>query len=587
MLTNPGRADGRDRKEDSMSNEERKGPVAPKDPTKKRPYFYIMQDKGIFAAPQPDGRGIQFIYEDSGRLPDSAKLTGNVTDEKLLDMLRTAEGFKKLVHSIGVSVTEDSKTEKVNFVFQMYGANQCDPATMVSKEFVADGSEQIIDLTEITWYDTDTVPGQIRFEFEKSGIQAMADVCFYLHDGFEAPEQLSDSAVDFESDAYKKMIAKSVMSKGNLLRLRSVIDKAKRGEDVTLSFIGGSITQGAGAIPIHEKCYARIYADAFEKEFANGGAVNLIKAGVGGTPSELGMIRFERDVLRDGKEKPDLIVIEFAVNDEGDETQGVCYESLVRKCLALPWKPAVILLFAVFSYDWNLQDRLSPVGTNYDLPMVSVLDAVTPQFGLKPGEGRVISKKQFFYDIYHPSNLGHQVMCDCLMEMTRESVSSTESEEDSALLERKPAIGADFEKVFLIDRENPGSAEVQVGAFSGTDKMLQMVEMDSEVVPVPEFPYNWYYDGESDNPEPFCMKINCKKLLIVSKDSGENIFGTAEVYVDGKKAIDADPHINGWTHCNPLIILNEEENKTHEVEVRMAKGDERKKFTILGFGVVE
>lgn len=72
----------------------------------------------------------------------------------------------------------------------------------------------------------------------------------------------------------------------------------------------------------------------------------MIKAGVGGTPSELGMIRFDRDVLR-GEEQPDLVVIEFAVNDEGDETKGDCYESLVRKVLNLPWKPAVVLLFSV------------------------------------------------------------------------------------------------------------------------------------------------------------------------------------------------------------------------------------------------
>lgn len=72
--------------------------------------------------------------------------------------------------------------------------------------------------------------------------------------------------------------------------------------------------------------------------------MKFIKAGVGGTPSELGMIRFDRDVLRDGQQ-PDIVVIEFAVNDEGDETEGDCYESLVRKVLNLPWKPAVILLF--------------------------------------------------------------------------------------------------------------------------------------------------------------------------------------------------------------------------------------------------
>ena len=34
----------------------------------------------------------------------------------------------------------------------------------------------------------------------------------------------------------------------------------------------------------------------------------------------------------------------------------------------------MVLLFAVFSNDWNLQDRLSPVGRNYDLPFVQMVD---------------------------------------------------------------------------------------------------------------------------------------------------------------------------------------------------------------------
>ena len=139
----------------------------------------------------------------------------------------------------------------------------------------------------------------------------------------------------------------------------------------------------------------------------------MIKAGVGGTPSELGMIRFDRDVLR-GEEQPDLVVIEFAVNDEGDETKGDCYESLVRKVLNLPWKPAVVLLFSVFANDWNLQERLKPVGYCYDLPMVSIRDAVSPQFQMPKGQGRVLTKNQFFYDMFHPNNMGHTIMADCL-----------------------------------------------------------------------------------------------------------------------------------------------------------------------------
>ena len=570
-----------------MSVNERKGPVAPKDPTLKREHFYIMQDKEIFAAPQRDGRGIQFIYEDGGRLPDSAKLTGNVQDEKMLDMLTTAEGFKSLVHSIGVSVTSPDR-DNVRFVFQMYGTNQGDPATTVALEFAADGAEQIIDLTKINWFDTDRCPGQIRFEFEKSGIQAMTDVCLYLHDGYKAPVQVQETAVDFESEDYKEMIERSLMQKGNLYALKKVLDKAKAGENVTLGFIGGSITQGAGAIPIHEKCYARIFADSFEKKYSEPGKVKLIKAGVGGTPSELGMIRFERDVLRDGEERPDLIVIEFAVNDEGDETKGVCYESLVRKCLALPWKPAVILLFAVFSYDWNLQDRLAPVGERYELPMVSVLDAVTPQFAKKPEEGRVISKKQFFYDIYHPTNLGHIVMRDCLLE-TLKAAETSDDPEITDYLERTPVIGADFEKVRLLDEKDYAGltdTEIICGDFAGKDPALQKVEMDSEVVQVPEFSYHWHYDGSKDMPVPFRMDITCSKLLLVFKDSGNVEFGKALMYVDGELVLEPDPLATGWEHCNAVIAFNKEKTMRHKVEIRMAEGDEHKKFTILGFGVV-
>ena len=55
----------------------------------------------------------------------------------------------------------------------------------------------------------------------------------------------------------------------------------------------------------------------------------------------------------------------------------------------------MVLLFSVFANDWNLQERLQPVGRQYDLPMVSILDAVTPQFSGKE-QKRVITKNQFF-----------------------------------------------------------------------------------------------------------------------------------------------------------------------------------------------
>ena len=61
----------------------------------------------------------------------------------------------------------------------------------------------------------------------------------------------------------------------------------------------------------------------------------------------------------------------------------------------------------------------------------------------------------------------------------------------------------------------------------------------------------------------------------------------ADVYVDGKKVFLADPHENGWVHCNPKIICEEKESREHTVRIQIAPGDEHKKFTILGFGYVK
>jgi hypothetical protein len=248
----------------------------------------------------------------------------------------------------------------------MYPGNPGEESTEISETFAADGMERIIVLSEVDWKKTDKEIGQFRFEFAKSGVQGTADVRFYLNDGFKAPEQAAEFAVDFESDKYKKMIGRSLMQAGNTKRLEKLLEKAALGEDVTLGFIGGSITQGAGAVPIHEKCYPRIFADAFKKKFAKDGNVDLVKAGVGGTPSELGMIRFDRDVLRDGQKKPDLIVIEFAVNDEGD---------LIHFALLAGSKP-IHYKDALKNSVWKkaMEDELHSTEKNQTWKLVNLLD---------------------------------------------------------------------------------------------------------------------------------------------------------------------------------------------------------------------
>lgn len=581
-----------------QNNETKPGPAAPRDPVVKRPYFYIMHSQEVYGSPQPDGRGIQFIYED-GRFADCARRVGNITDEHMLEELPQTAGFRRIVHSMGVSITEPGGIP-VRFVMQMYPKTLGNEATVISRDMLCDGNEQIIDLSEVDWKDDDNIIGQIRFEFEEPDHLANVDVRLYLNDGFTAPEQSADSDVDFTSDRYSEMISSSLVSPGNIGALKRIMDKAAAGEKITLSFIGGSVTQGAGATPIHKKSYARQFADSFADRFCGGdrSKVELIKAGVGGTPSELGMIRFGRDVLRDGLVRPDLVVIEFAVNDAGDETEGACFESLVRKAMALEWHPAVVLLFAVFSDDYNLQDRLMPVGEHYRLPMVSLKNAVSGQFKLTPEGGRVITRNQYFYDQFHPSNNGHRVMSDCLMNLFEKAAADNETVYDEVqwksyikdVLDIDPAISGRFEAVELLDKKDDptgGRVSIKEGSFGLKDETLQRVEMDSDINPVAEFANNWHYDGSKDSPEGFIMEIECRRLLAVFKDSDDPGYGKAVCLVDGEKVLEYNPLDIGWTHCNAVIIADDDERAPHRVEIKPAPGNEHKKFTILGFGVVD
>lgn len=563
-----------------------RGPTAPKDPTKKRPCLYIMLDKDVAGTPDSNGnyRDTNFM---EGRLVDQIKgICGDVDDE-ILKLVEHTDGFVKLVHSIGVSITasaEEEKKEFIEFTMQCYGkVDKYATGTNVKVNCPCNGEEVLIPVEETGINEKDDIIGAFHFDFPEKCNAASVTLKFYLNDGYSVPEIEVDPPVDWESQRYTQMIERSLLSLGNVQRLKRAIDKAKAGEEVTIAYIGGSITQGAGAKPIDKKCYAYLsylgFCDLFTE---NGGKnVNFVKAGVGGTPSELGVVRYEKEVTDFGNVNPDIVIVEFAVNDEGDETEGVCFESLVRKIAKADNAPAVILNFAVFMSEWNLENRLVPIGENYDLPMVSVKSAVVPQFA----KDTVMTKRQYFYDIFHPTNDGHRVMADCLIHLFKKADAAASPENDSDFT-KAPVKGNEFEDIFLVDSTNieKYAKDIVNNKFDDKDNEIQYVERNQDVTASPVLENGWA-KAEGTTEAEFAMTITCKNIILVSKDSGTPTFGKADIYVDDKLVLTADPLVNGWNHTNPQIILNESQTKEHRVKITMHPGEETKKFTILGFGV--
>jgi lysophospholipase L1-like esterase len=376
---------------------------------------------------------------------------------------------------------------------------------------------------------------------------------------------------------YQSALKDSEMRLGNNVRLLKLIERARAGEHITIGTMGGSITEGAGASN-YKECWASRFALRFGNTYgvSNGSNVELVNAGVGGTPSAFGYMRFNRDINSRVSEKdpdgyPDLVIIEFAVNDWGEPTNHHCFESMVKEVLEYPNEPAVILLFSMRDDGWNLQGDLRKIGDVYDLLMVSIPD------GLFKHVGQEMEKKDFFHDEYHPNSNGHRMMADCLMQAIADAAAKEPNTTDIDLNVR-PAYGTDFMglKTLYADEETEGFT-VERGGFASID--LQTYR---------NTPVGWvcgknYFHDIKDPDEPLKVTGVFSKCLIAWKASADAGFGAAEVYVDGKRATILRGGPGKWNQSEVALVLNGKNAAEHTVLIKVKEPG--KKFTITAISV--
>ncbi len=262
----------------NQDNNSKGGPKAPKNPVKRRSSIFFMFESTIEATGHSEGKPSEDIYLE-GRLKDKVKFTGGVTDEEILKLLENCSGFHKLVYSIGVSVKGlNDTTGKINFVLKNLGkGKKYETGTLLRIPCPKDGTEVILKLEDYQWSPEDDVLSKFGFEFDNAGELATATVKFYLNDGYEVSEVDMEPPVSFGSEEYEAMIARSLLNKGNNKRLKIAMEKAERGEDVTIAYIGGSITQGAAAKPINTNCYPYKAYLRFKEMFGkDGGKIYIL-----------------------------------------------------------------------------------------------------------------------------------------------------------------------------------------------------------------------------------------------------------------------------------------------------------------------
>ncbi len=136
--------------------------------------------------------------------------------------------------------------------------------------------------------------------------------------------------------------AKLVVPRGGL---GNTLAKLDAGRDVTVAYFGGSITAANGWRP---------KTTAWLQEQWPTAKIHEVHAAIGGTPSMLGAFRLQHDVL---DHHPDLVFVEFSVNDGGSSPESIyrAMEGIVRQIWTAD--PTIDICY-VYTYRVGYEEQL-------------------------------------------------------------------------------------------------------------------------------------------------------------------------------------------------------------------------------------
>ena len=199
--------------------------------------------------------------------------------------------------------------------------------------------------------------------------------------------------------------------------LPNVFAKLRANKPVTIVYFGGSITAGAGASNGDLTSYRARVGQWFETTFPNSKITN-VNAAIGGTGSDLGAFRTGRDVLA---HKPDLVFVEYAVNDGGAPPDMIdrSMEGIVRQIRRANPNTDICFVYT-FVVGWlndfkagklvRSMQRDEIVAEHYGIPAVNV--ALPAARKLLDGS---LTNEQFSKDGVHPTDAGYQIYTDALV----------------------------------------------------------------------------------------------------------------------------------------------------------------------------
>ena len=346
-----------------------------------------------------------------------------------------------------------------------------------------------------------------------------------------------------------------------MTRLKNLMKRAAKGESLVIGFLGGSITQGSlSSTP--KTCYAYLVYEWWKKSFPNA-AFSFVNGGIGGTTSHYGGARTWKDVLC---YRPDIVTVDFSVNDDANEFFEETYEGMLRRLLAAPSAPAVVVLNNAF-YDTgkNAQDYHNRIADHYGIPHVSIKDTVYPDV-----ESGKIVRADITPDNLHPNDKGHRLVADeiCKLldsikaEMEEETIAGENIEGKSTKTEASVLLPAP-----LTENACEHSRLIQI---QDNEAILDgfLVDPIEKKGMLDIFKNGWTAAHTNDK---ISFEIECSCLAVQYRKSVQQPVPKAKAVIDGDEAhaviLDGN-FTEDWGDCLYLEpLLHHAEKKVHKIEI--------------------
>lgn len=194
--------------------------------------------------------------------------------------------------------------------------------------------------------------------------------------------------------------------------------RARAGEELTVVFFGASLTWGANATDQALSSYRAHTKDLLEARYPKA-RFRCYDAAIGGTGSQLGAFRLERDVL---VRTPDLVFLDFSANDDnwnGTPLALASYESLLRRIIRDGRAPVVAVMFP---FKWELGPGLES-GTTTHLKGLSRRKEIAAAYAAPAADaaaliidrvrkGEATPEQIWDTDGVHPGDLGYRLFAE-------------------------------------------------------------------------------------------------------------------------------------------------------------------------------